>query len=250
MSAEGGRKAIIAAMLANLGHRDHQVHRLGCSPDPPRCSPRRVHSVADTGNQVLLLRGGRRRRSARPTRSIRSATAGSGTSTRSSSPIILFSVGGVFSIYEGVDKLTHPHALEVRVAADRWCWSIAMVLESFSLRTAPCGNPTGCAATTAGSSSSATPRRRSCRSCCWRTSRRWCGLRVRLPRRRSDDHHRQQRVRRDRHPRDRRAAGAGGHRARHRDEEPAGRRGREPRGCRRHPHRDQRRTTRSRRSST
>ena len=49
--------------------------------------------------------------------------------------IILFSVGGVFSIYEGIDKLQHPHALEVP-----WLpllvLAIAIVLECFSLRTA------------------------------------------------------------------------------------------------------------------
>jgi divalent metal cation (Fe/Co/Zn/Cd) transporter len=49
--------------------------------------------------------------------------------------IILFSVGGLFSIYEGVDKLQHPHALE-----NAWVpivvLVIAIVLESFSLRTA------------------------------------------------------------------------------------------------------------------
>jgi divalent metal cation (Fe/Co/Zn/Cd) transporter len=49
--------------------------------------------------------------------------------------IILFSVGGLFSIYEGIDKLTHPHELE-----NAWIpitvLVVAIVLESFSLRTA------------------------------------------------------------------------------------------------------------------
>jgi divalent metal cation (Fe/Co/Zn/Cd) transporter len=49
--------------------------------------------------------------------------------------IILFSVGGVFSITEGVDKLSHPHPLE-----NAWLpilvLSIAIALELFSLRTA------------------------------------------------------------------------------------------------------------------
>ena len=48
---------------------------------------------------------------------------------------LLFSVGGVFSIYEGIEKLQHPHPLDVP-----WLpmlvLSIAIVLESFSLRTA------------------------------------------------------------------------------------------------------------------
>jgi divalent metal cation (Fe/Co/Zn/Cd) transporter len=49
--------------------------------------------------------------------------------------IVLFSVGGMFSILEGVEKLTHPHEL-----TDAWIpltvLGIAIVLESFSLRTA------------------------------------------------------------------------------------------------------------------
>jgi cation diffusion facilitator family transporter len=51
--------------------------------------------------------------------------------------IILFSVGGVFSLYEGFSKLQDPHPLD-----PAWWWLpivvllIAIVLESFSLRTA------------------------------------------------------------------------------------------------------------------
>ena len=49
--------------------------------------------------------------------------------------IILFSVGGVFSLYEGIHKLQDPHPLE-----QAWLpitvLLIAIVLESFSLRTA------------------------------------------------------------------------------------------------------------------
>jgi cation diffusion facilitator family transporter len=93
-----------------------------------------VHSLADTGNQGLLLLGGRRSRK----RANASHPFGYGRERYVYAfvvSIILFSVGGVFSIYEGIDKLRNPHELEVP-----WLpilvLSVAIVLESFSLRTA------------------------------------------------------------------------------------------------------------------
>lgn len=93
-----------------------------------------VHSLADTGNQGLLLLGGRKsRKEADATHPF-----GYGRERYVYAfvvSIILFSVGGVFSIYEGIDKLQHPHELEVP-----WLpilvLAVAIVLESFSLRTA------------------------------------------------------------------------------------------------------------------
>jgi cation diffusion facilitator family transporter len=93
-----------------------------------------VHSVADAGNQLLLLLGGRRARRAADAKH----PFGYGRERYVFAfvvSIILFSIGGVFSLYEGVEKLTHPHPLEVP-----WLpivvLLIAIVLESFSLRTA------------------------------------------------------------------------------------------------------------------
>ena len=93
-----------------------------------------VHSLADSGNQVLLLIGGRRSKrqadEAHPFGYGRERFVYAFVVS-----IILFSVGGVFSLYEGIEKLTHPHPLEVP-----WLpilvLLIAIVLESFSLRTA------------------------------------------------------------------------------------------------------------------
>lgn len=93
-----------------------------------------VHSVADAGNQVLLLLGGRRARRAADTEH----PFGYGRERYVYAfvvSIILFSVGGVFSLYEGVAKLRDPHPLE-----NAWLpivvLVIAIVLETFSLRTA------------------------------------------------------------------------------------------------------------------
>ncbi|HTL42484.1 MAG TPA: cation diffusion facilitator family transporter, partial [Pseudolysinimonas sp.] len=93
-----------------------------------------VHSFADSGNQLLLLLGGRRSRKAADA----SHPFGYGRERYVYAfvvSIILFSIGGVFSLYEGVDKLTHPHELE-NVWLPLVVLVIAIGLESFSLRTA------------------------------------------------------------------------------------------------------------------
>ncbi len=133
MSASGGSKAIIAALLANLGIAITKFIAFVFSGSSSMLAES-VHSLADTGNQGLLLLGGRKSR--------KEATAthpfGFGRERYVYAfvvSIILFSVGGVFSLYEGIDKLENPHELEVP-----WLpilvLSIAMVLESLSLRTA------------------------------------------------------------------------------------------------------------------
>ena len=133
MSASGGGKAIIAAFLANMGIAVAKFAAWLLSGSASMLAEA-IHSVADSGNQLLLLLGGRRAR--------RAADAdhpfGHGRERYVYAfvvSIILFSVGGLFSIYEGVDKLTHPHELE-----NAWIpitvLLIAIGLESFSLRTA------------------------------------------------------------------------------------------------------------------
>ncbi|WP_350347998.1 cation diffusion facilitator family transporter [Agromyces sp. G08B096] len=133
MSASGGTKAIIAAFLANTGIALTKFIAWFFSGSASMLAEA-VHSVADAGNQLLLILGGRQAKR----KADKEHPFGYGRERYVYAfvvAIILFSVGGVFSIYEGVDKLQHPHELEV------W-WlpllvlSIAIVLESFSLRTA------------------------------------------------------------------------------------------------------------------
>lgn len=133
MSASGGGKAIIAAFLANLGIALAKFIAWFVSGSASMLAEA-VHSVADAGNQLLLLLGGRMSR--------RSADAqhpfGYGRERYVYAfvvAIILFSVGGLFSIYEGIDKLRHPHELE-NFWVPLTVLVIAIVLESFSLRTA------------------------------------------------------------------------------------------------------------------
>ncbi len=133
MSASGGSRAIIAALLANLGIALAKFIAWALSGSASMLAEA-IHSVADSGNQLLLLFGGRQAK--------RKADSqhpfGYGRERYIYAflvSIILFSVGGLFSIYEGVEKITHPHELE-----NLWIplsvLAISIVLESFSLRTA------------------------------------------------------------------------------------------------------------------
>jgi cation diffusion facilitator family transporter len=133
MSASGGTKAIIAALLANTGIAVTKFIAAFFSGSSSMLAEG-VHSVADAGNQALMLLGGKMAKR----KADREHPFGYGRERFVYAfvvSIILFSVGGVFSLYEGYNKLIHPHPLDVP-----WLpivvLLIAIVLESFSLRTA------------------------------------------------------------------------------------------------------------------
>jgi cation diffusion facilitator family transporter len=141
MAASGGTRAVIAALLANTGIAITKFIAWLLTGASSMLAES-VHSVADAGNQVLLLIGGRR--------ATRKAT--------SSHPfgygrvryvyafivsIVLFSVGGLFALYEAYHKFEetregHPNEL----LESRWWWvplavlTIAIIMEAFSFRTA------------------------------------------------------------------------------------------------------------------
>jgi cation diffusion facilitator family transporter len=126
-------RAIIAALMANIGIAITKFIAAAVSGSASMFAEG-IHSVADSGNQLLLIIGGRRAK--------RAATAthpfGYGRSRYIYAfmvSIVLFSVGGMFSILEGISKLQHPHELE-----NAWVpllvLTVAIGLESFSLRTA------------------------------------------------------------------------------------------------------------------
>ncbi|MGF6824077.1 cation diffusion facilitator family transporter [Microbacterium sp. ZKA21] len=135
MSASGGGKAILAAFLANMGIALAKFIAWALSGSASMLAEA-IHSVADSGNQLLLMLGGRKAKRVAD----REHPFGYGRERYVYAfvvSIILFSVGGVFAIYEGIDKLTHPHALD-----ENWWWLpivvllVSIGLESFSLRTA------------------------------------------------------------------------------------------------------------------
>jgi cation diffusion facilitator family transporter len=129
----GGARAIIAALLANLGIAVAKFVAFVVTGASSMLAEG-IHSLADSGNQVLLLVGGKRaQRAATPEHPF-----GFGRDRYVYGflvAIVLFSVGGLFAIYEGVHKLQHPAALE----SPAWAIGVlvmAIVLEGFSLRTA------------------------------------------------------------------------------------------------------------------
>jgi cation diffusion facilitator family transporter len=133
MSSHGGNKAIIAALSANLGIAVTKFIAWAFSGSSSMLAEG-VHSLADSGNQVLLLLGGRKSKKAADAEH----PFGYGRERYVYAfvvSIILFSVGGVFSLYEGVEKLREPHPLEVP-----WLpvlvLAISLALEGVSLRTA------------------------------------------------------------------------------------------------------------------
>ena len=133
MSTEGSTRAIIAALLANIGIAITKFIAATFSGSASMFAEG-IHSLADSGNQILLIIGGKRAK--------RDATAmhpfGYGRSRYIYAfmvSIVLFSVGGLFSILEGVEKLQHPHELEM-VWLPLVVLGAAIIMESLSLRTA------------------------------------------------------------------------------------------------------------------
>jgi cation diffusion facilitator family transporter len=134
MSAGGGTKAIVAALLANLGIATTKFIAFLLTRSSSMLAES-IHSLADSGNQALLLLGGKRaKREATPQHPF-----GYGRERYVYAfivSIVLFSVGGLFALYEGWHKIQHPHAI------DSWHWVpvavlvTAILLESFSFKTA------------------------------------------------------------------------------------------------------------------
>jgi cation diffusion facilitator family transporter len=134
VSAGGGTRAIIAALAANLGIALTKFIAWLLTGSSSMLAES-IHSVADSGNQGLLLLGGKR-------------------ATRRATPehpfgygreryiyafivsIVLFSLGGLFALYEAYHKISHPEPIE------SWQWVpivvllVAIALESYSFRTA------------------------------------------------------------------------------------------------------------------
>jgi cation diffusion facilitator family transporter len=135
LSTEGGTRAIVAALTANLGIAVTKFVAFLLTRSSSMLAES-IHSLADSGNQLLLLVGGKR--------AAREATAdhpfGYGRQRYVYAfivSIVLFSVGGLFALYEGWHKWLHPEPIE-----GRWWWVplvilvIAIGLESYSFSTA------------------------------------------------------------------------------------------------------------------
>jgi cation diffusion facilitator family transporter len=130
---EGSRKAIVAAFLANLGIAIAKFVAFAITGAASLLAEA-IHSVADTGNQGLLFLGGHRAR--KP--ATRLHPFGYGRERYFWAfvvSLVLFSLGSVFALVEGVEKLIHPHAIEDPIVA-YVVLGVAIALEAFSFRTA------------------------------------------------------------------------------------------------------------------
>jgi cation diffusion facilitator family transporter len=139
MSTEGGTRAIVAALIANLGIAVTKFVAYLLTSSSSMLAES-IHSVADSGNQLLLLLGGKRAQ--------RGATAqhpfGYGRERYVYGfvvSIVLFSVGGLFALYEAYHKWHEANAGHGAIEG-RWWWVpvvvllMAIALESYSFRTA------------------------------------------------------------------------------------------------------------------
>ncbi len=133
MSAGGGSKAIVAALGANLAIAVAKLVGFLVTGSSALLAES-AHSVADSGNQVLLLVGGRRAAREADERH----PFGYGRERYFYSfvvALVLFSIGGLFSLYEGNHKLHQPEPLN-RPLVGIAILVFAVVAESFSFRTA------------------------------------------------------------------------------------------------------------------
>ncbi|GAA4389347.1 cation diffusion facilitator family transporter [Actinomadura verrucosospora] len=134
MSAEGSTRAVITALAANLGIAVTKFVAFALTGSSSMLAEA-IHSVADSSNQALLLIGGKRAQ--------RDATEehpfGYGRERYIYAflvAIVLFSLGGLFALYEAWHKISDPHPIE------EWQWVpiavllVAIALEGAALRTA------------------------------------------------------------------------------------------------------------------
>jgi cation diffusion facilitator family transporter len=133
VSTGGGTRAVLAALAANLGIALSKFVAFAFTGSSSLLAEA-VHSVADSGNQALLLVGGKR--------ATRRRTAehpfGYGRERYFYAfvvAMVLFSLGSLFALYEGYHKVHHPEKVDSPV----WAFAvlgIAIALEGMSFRTA------------------------------------------------------------------------------------------------------------------
>jgi cation diffusion facilitator family transporter len=144
MSTEGSTRAVVAALVANTGIAITKFLAFLLTGASSMLAEA-IHSVADSGNQGLLLLGGRRAER-RPTDEHPFGYGRERYIYAFIVSIVLFSVGGLFALYEAYHKghelhATHGHP-ENSLLDSRWAWVpivvlvAAIVMESLSFRTA------------------------------------------------------------------------------------------------------------------
>jgi cation diffusion facilitator family transporter len=134
VSANAGTKAVVAALAANLGIAATKFLAFALTGSSSMLAEA-THSVADSANQVLLLVGGKRAERD-PTRKHPFGYGRERYIYAFVVSVVLFAVGGLFALYEGIHKITDAEAIT------SWQWVpvavllVAIGLESLSFRTA------------------------------------------------------------------------------------------------------------------
>ena len=133
MSTGGGAKAIIAAFLANVGIAVAKLAGFLITGSSSMLAES-VHSLADSGNQGLLLLG--RKRATRAPDDERNFGYGRERFFWAFVvALVLFSLGSLFSLYEAAHKIQHPEEIRSPMVAIG-ILLLAAALELWSFRTA------------------------------------------------------------------------------------------------------------------
>ena len=130
---EGSRRAIAAAFFANFGIAIAKFVAF-LATGAASMLAESIHSLADTGNQGLLFLGGARAKRA-PSEMHPFGYGRERYFWAFVVALVLFSMGSMFALYEGINKLVNPHEID----SPEWAigvLTVAIVLEIFSLRTA------------------------------------------------------------------------------------------------------------------
>ncbi|MEV6154602.1 cation diffusion facilitator family transporter [Nonomuraea sp. NPDC052129] len=133
MSGDGSHQATLAALAANVGVAATKFVAFFFTGSSAMLAEG-IHSIADTGNQGLLMLG-RRRAKREPSADHPFGYGRERYFYGFLVSLVLFFGGGLFALYEGYEKIAHPHPLE------SWPWAVgvlvaAIIMESLSLRTA------------------------------------------------------------------------------------------------------------------
>jgi len=133
MSAKEGKGAIWTSFAANIGIAISKFIAFLLTGATSLLAES-IHSVVDSSNQILLLIGGRQSRQ-KPTHTHPFGYGRAHFLYAFIVSIVLFSLGGVFAIYEGIEKMLHPEEIISPLIAYVVLLA-AMLFEGFALRTA------------------------------------------------------------------------------------------------------------------
>ncbi len=133
MAAGGSTKVVLAAFFANLGIAIAKFIGFVFTRSSSMLAEA-IHSVADTGNQALLLLGGRLAKRD-PDEEFQFGYARERYFWAFVVALVLFSLGSLFALYEGIEKIRHPHELE-NVGWAFAILSLGIVFEGYAFYTA------------------------------------------------------------------------------------------------------------------